>query len=695
MALSVVKRPQPLRLTTTTGTATTSGTTITDVGHGLITGDYVYITDNEATGFWYVNKLTDDTFQIKEYPTASAYSFVGTASLTRTEVWSAPYFNAVHNPIVYKLSSTLWPTNSVDTARTVSSYSNDLGYAKLTLSGSLGTISELEFVKVTFTGGETAVYQVLTWYSNSIVTINLPYVGGLTFVSVQKYYTDYHAKIRVYAGLASSHTYANQKPYELLCEIKAVPDSDGIITVNINEYLKEKIDILSNDLNLGSLPNDINSFCQFYITYAEAYSYSEGGYTLLDYVGSYTDDSSNADLYAINASLPFKNIYSGWMSEYVFIASTYTLKFLTPMREPTLFAIQSDTLGPVSQFFDVSYIQNNSSDPTGSIHMKLDRYKNGVIVSSIFDPISLVGIGVYRYELDRSVYLEDRIDLTLVAVSSIESLSGFTNEGSGESWTLGATPSITTSASGVSKYLAGSIVGLSGLQVDFTINVTFTNGFLECVFLNSSFSPVGSTFPLVTGSQVESLTIPSGAAYFAFVATGGGPGDAANPTINSVTISTSQTELSETLTVMVDDSCSPSDNFIDLSWKNHLGGMDYWRFKSFSEYGVDILKTTEADKNFYPSWPNSWGEDADTLSQETSRESVQTLTVRAENLTETQVQDLFRIKLSPLVQIVNSRTDRRTVIPDKSSFVYFKEGEKNYSMTLTLTYTDKFPSQSL
>lgn len=586
MALSVVKRPITFRYdeTATFNTAafTSGSATLTDTAHGLSTGNYVYLSTGQYIGFWYVNKLTDDTFEIREYATATSKTFYGTGDVSWLRAYPASdyNFNALHNPIVYKLASTLWPTNSVDTARTVSSYSNDLGYAKLTLSGSLGTISELEFVKVTFTGGETAVYQILTWYSSSIVTINLPYVGGLTFVSVQKYYTDYHAKVNVYAGLDSNHTLTTLNPIELLCEIKAVPDSEGVITININEFLKEKIDILKNELNkvrgTGTMYNDVSQFCQFYITFAEAYTYSEGGYTLLDYVGSYTDDSGNGKFYAVNASMPFKNVYSGMMSAYCYEGTPGILKqkFLTPMSEPTLFTVTSRTAGQVSQFFDISFIRNLSNST--AMRIRFEAVRGGQIVGQGLDVLPSYDVGVYRYEVDRSVFEEDEIYITLEA--------------------------------------------------------------------------------------------DNGATYI---------------------------PISETVVITIDDSCSPSDNFIDLSWKNYLGAMDYWRFKSLSEYGVDILKTTEADKNFYPTWPNSWGEDADTLNQETSRESVQTLTVRAENLTETQVQDLFRIKLSPLVQIVNSRTDRRTVIPDKGSFVYFKEGEKNYSITLTLTYTDKFPAQSL
>jgi hypothetical protein len=405
MALTVIKRPKGSINSTTSNTATyaNGSSIITKSSHGLITGATIYITSSQATGFWYVTPLTVNTFQISEYSGSTAYTFIGSGSLNYyASVDNAGHgWSCVHLPIVYKLQSTLWPTNSVDTARTVSSYEDDNGYTKLTLSGNLtSTVTELEFVKVTYNDGTSAVYQILTWYSNSIVTISLAYQGGITFTSVQYYYNNYHARIRVYAGLSSGHYFASQKPYTLITEQKVIPDSSGIVTVNINEYLKQQIEILKNDLLKGTLQNNLDAFCQFYITFAEGYDYSTGGYTLLDYVGSYTDDSTNFVGYAVNADLPFKNTYSGFMSDYLYGSSTNKLKFLTPSSYPNLTA---------GQFFDISFINQIGA----RLRMKREAYQNGTIVNLFFDDINDFGIGIYRYELSQSVYLEDRIDLTL------------------------------------------------------------------------------------------------------------------------------------------------------------------------------------------------------------------------------------------------------------------------------------------
>jgi len=561
MALSVIKTPRGYINSTTgqTGTYSNGSSTIICNSHGLNIGTFIFVSDNQASGFWYVTPITVNTFNIREYAGASVYTFIGSGTFTFYKSVDVGHgWNCLHLPIVYKLASTLWPINSVDTARTVSSYSNDLGYARLVLSGSLGTVSELEFVKVTFTGGETKVYQILTWYSNSDVTINLPFEGGITFVSVQKYYVDYHAKVRIYAGLASSHFFQSQKPYELVTEIKAVPDSDGIVTVNINEHIKEKVEILKNDLLKGTLQNNLDSFCQFYITYAEAYSYAEGGYTLQDYVGSYTTDSFTG--YAVNAKLPFKNTYSGFLSDYVYGGTNNRLQFLTPMEEPHHFG----------GFFDISFVNQFGA----LLRMKIERYRNGSINSLTFENLNDYGVGIYRFPLSLTGS-EDRIDLTI------------------------------------------------------------------------QYNQLYSTW--------ESI--------------------------------------SETKTITVDTSCSFA--YLDFSWLNHLGGFDHWRFNTLYEEGVDIDSTTSATRNIYPEWPRSYGQDADTIRQETSRESFKTVRVRAENLTDQQVQDLFRIKTSPLVQIVNSRTDRRTVLVDRGSFVYRKVGDKQFTVEFTCDYTDNLPSQSL
>lgn len=235
---------------------------------------------------------------------------------------SAPTgFNCVHLPIVYEYSSNLFPTNSVDTVRTVSSFSNDNGYCRLTLSGDIkttGSANELEFVKVVVDGVED-VYQIYNYYSDTDITIDLGYDAGFVFGNVQYYYSNYHGRFKIYAGLRTGHTYNSSKPTRLITEVRAVPDSSGVIKLNINEILKSDIGILTE----GANENDITQFTEFYVDFAESYDQSLDGYTLISYVGSYTDDSANYAI-ATNSKLPFKNGNGGEMTIY----SNLTRKFL-------------------------------------------------------------------------------------------------------------------------------------------------------------------------------------------------------------------------------------------------------------------------------------------------------------------------------------------------------------------------------
>lgn len=566
MSLTIIQRAKGYIIDTISNTATyyKGSSVITKLNHGLNIGSIIYIENNEAIGFWYVTPIDTNTFNIREYSTATVYTFIGTGSFSyyRSVNDEGHGWNCVHLPIVYKLQSDKWPINTSDTSRTVTSYSNDNGYIKLNCSGSLNAdISELEFVKVTFTGGTSVVYQVLTFYSTSSITINLAYVGGLTFESVQYYYNNYHAIVRLYAGLSSNHFFASQKTYELITEQKMIPDSNGIVTININEFLKENIGIFNNDLLSGTLQNNIDSFCQFYITYAEGYDYTTGGYTLMDYVSSYTDDSTNFTGYAVNADLPFKNLHSGYLSDYLYGSSSTKLKFLTPSIYPEL------TPG---KHFDISFVNQIGA----LLRMRREVLKNGVIVNTFIDLINDYGVGIYRYVVDQSIYLEDEIYLTL------------------------------------------------------------------------EFYDYSNWVPI-----------------------------------------------SETKAITVNDNCSL--NQVNLTWLNYLGGFDYWVFTSDSEYGIDIESTKTTKKNIFVDWPKSYGKRADSINKENQRLSRKRITLRAENLTEDQISDLYRIKTSPLVQIIISKEDRRTVIPDTSSFTYLEQRNKLFNLEITVSYTDNEPSQSL
>ena len=132
---------------------------------------------------------------------------------------------------------------------------------------------------------------------------------------------------------------------------------------------------------------------------------------------------------------------------------------------------------------------------------------------------------------------------------------------------------------------------------------------------------------------------------------------------------------------------------IQLTFLNYLGGFEYFYFKAEKEFQVDVIDSGVTRNNIFNGWPNSYGPFADTIDRQTFRTSKRKIIVRSQHLTQNQRDVLVYIRTSPVVQIVNSRIDRRTVIVDADSFKIYDEAEKLYTVQFSITYTDEIPSQ--
>lgn len=590
MGLSVIKYPQGrvinVPFDSSAVASNSAGTALfTSAGHGMSTGDYVYILSNLTSynGFWYVNKVSNDTFKIREYPTATDQAYVNTGTVSYRRNIVTHGWNSVHLPIVYKLKSTLWPTNSADTARTISTFTNRNGYTYITASGDIkatGTASSLEKVILAGTSVD-GVYNIIEWLSDTNFVIDLPYSAAnvLSSGTVQYYYFNYHARIKVYAGLDSGHFWAGSKPYVLVTEQRCYPDTNGIITLNVADFVKQQIQVLTNNLRLDQLPNDIDSFCRIKISYAESYDDSDM-YTISEHVGSYTDDTT--EIYAINAKPQFKTRGSGSMNYWVSGFTSDTLqKWLTPFTRPTYFV--NPNAGYVDKYFDVSYINNIAA---GGNYIKQDIYSaTGHLLNSSIQLQTDNDQGVYR------------------------------------------------------------------------------------------FAPVGvESYP--TATRVD-LTLYNSAA--------GG------------------IQLSETITIDVVTSGDCFDtSALYVTWKNYLGGHDYWAFKAQKLYSVDVEESKTTEVNIYENFPESYGETGDTIRKQTIRASRNVIQVSSQFLTKAQADALALIISSPLVQILTTSSEeeltvrlQRTVIVSPNTLRKYKDRQNMYTVTFQISYTDPIGVQSL
>lgn len=715
MAVSLIRRPEGCILNPTgiTGAASDSGGNVlitTNSVHGLSSGDQVYIDSDvdNYNGFFLAEVTTTTAFLIYTKVDTENVAFIKTTSDLTVYVPDFVHgWSCVHLPIVYELSNNKYPVNSVDTTRTISSISNDNGLVNLNLSGSLGTFEDLSFVKISNCPDSDydGVYQILDKLATNDVTINLDYTStpasAITGATIQLYYSNFNIVVNVYAGINSSHEWTAQKPYELVGTLEFIPDESNRIRFSIHDLLKSYVETKNNTL-LGTLPNNIDAWTQFYIEYAEQYDTSNG-YTVSTLQSSFTSDQINFEGYAVNAILPFKNLYSGYLSEY--LMTNNTAKFLTLFTIPVLFSCSDDT---PDCYTDISFI--NPYDDT-EITIKKEFYSDNVLQSTVETSLGTLDSGVIRAELEADCGY-DRVDITLLGSDlqilenpsfdePSESLAPWTNVGSGIDWTNPSTfaQAIVTSGSPNSKELSQTFSTADGNfelvmrtfvntgSVTFTVTSYMDGVMVEVItsFLCNWANPDANvqTVNFTAVGEFNEIRIEADRVTGASV----------NANVASIFLTDEESIVSETKRFDIDCGCSNQE--IRLTWLNNLGGFDYWAFTGQSDHTVDISQSGETKQNIFPEWPKSYGEFSDTIRKQTFRESSNRKFIFSQHLTQDQADALAYIKSSPLVQIINSRKDKRTVLVDTDSFSKYADGDKTFTISFSILYTDNIPSQTV
>lgn len=140
---------------------------------------------------------------------------------------------------------------------------------------------------------------------------------------------------------------------------------------------------------------------------------------------------------------------------------------------------------------------------------------------------------------------------------------------------------------------------------------------------------------------------------------------------------------------------SPKVEPVWITWLNYLGGFDYFIMLGQKEFDINISEVGETRQNIFPQWPNSWGENADTIDKKTFTNAREEIIFNSQHLTANQRDALKFVKISPVVQIVISRTDRRTILIDSDSFKVYHEKEDLWSLTFRGRFTNELATQRL
>lgn len=432
MAISILKRPEGYKLSESELSAVSSNSSgdalfTTTFSHGLSTDDVIYIKSESESynGFKYVEEISATTFKIKNNTTEDPILYTRALTVSYWNTVLTHGWNCAHLPIVYEMLSNV---NTVDSGRTISSFTNDNGYTNLNLSGNLGAFEELSYIIIEGAGTSSldGVYQVIDKISLSDLTISLAYnaANSLAGASINLYTNNYCINVRVYCGIPAGHEAEPYKPMELAATLQLIPDSENKVKFSINEIVRSYLE-LRNNLTLDTLPNNIDFWTAFYIEYAESYDESDGT-TITTFTSDYTTDNAFTG-YAVQAVLPFKNIHSGTLSDYIY-ENTYLAQWLVTQEEPVAL---------VGKYFDLSFIKNIE----GIVQVSIQKMISGYAYATETTILNHQNVGVFRIPITPDAtydYFCVQIQIPGSDGLSVPELSEWTNEeivGSNEPWT--------------------------------------------------------------------------------------------------------------------------------------------------------------------------------------------------------------------------------------------------------------------
>jgi len=478
-----------------------------------------------------------------------------------------------------------------------------------------------------------------------------------------------------------------------------IPDQNNEVKFSIHDIVKSRLDLRNGTL-LATLPNNTDFWTEFYIDYAESYDGVDNG-EVKSFDFTATDDSATFVGGAVMAKLPFKNRYSGFMTEYLD-------KFLTVFDEPVMFAGSGDI---DDHYFDLTFFGGSFLNQV----IKHEWYNSDVLQATTGKQIKNAGDGLYRVQPDQNCAY-DRVDVTIInSFLQAQNLDQWVNVNTGgPAWTPGTSPSVTIPAlvATTTDEITSNATAFSSGAYNINCQFFVTNGNTSVTLTfhvkgYKSGTPIGDgsasrTVTLATdlvgvGVPVTFSDIPDKVAIYVFLDAVSGGG---STIVELRAFSNFEVEITETKTIKIQCECDqPNTQFTPfyLTWLNNLGGFEYWKFIAFNDNLIQIGETGETSQNTFPNWPYSYGEFADTEKRrQTFRETTKQFIVRSQDVTsKALINAIATIKESPLVQIINSRYDKRTVIVDANSFTIYKDADKTYNISFTITHTDDNPSQSL
>ena len=218
-------------------------------------------------------------------------------------------WNALNLPVQYKFESDLFPTNNVDPLIAIASFSNNGGFLQLTLSSpSLNTLDD-ETLEISSCNVDSynGVWRIKEVIDTSNFVLYASFDSSISSGNIQKYYNNYFAEVKVYAGLPSWHKDHLLKPISEAGTLRVVPNIDNDIIASFSGIIKDNVNV-EKSLISGI---DLNHFTGFYVEFREGYDQNFNGNIETNYTAWQDDEIGGCGVNAITNG-DFDVDLSGW-----------------------------------------------------------------------------------------------------------------------------------------------------------------------------------------------------------------------------------------------------------------------------------------------------------------------------------------------------------------------------------------------
>ena len=310
-------------------------------------------------------------------------------------------------PVRYGITNDKWPVNSSDGIGTINSISDENGYARVTLASTVGGFAEGSYVKVSGATVDSynGVWRVRQAFGTTDIVIEAPYNGTDTG-SFQRYYNNYHIKVKVYTGIRSGHSLNSERPMALRGTLEIRPDGTNTAIADISSFVRSDLSPIDNhfcELTFDDgWTNDFNQWTQFYIEFAESYDTVTAG-VLSTFTSDYVldkDINDNALIYsAAKAANSFQYAQGKSMAEYSLNPTNYdgAGKFMTTFEKPTYFQ---------GYEWDLSIINDyKNSDFTLPNQLWIQEYDtSGNLLATSKYEMPEQDEGIYRFDFGHHVF---------------------------------------------------------------------------------------------------------------------------------------------------------------------------------------------------------------------------------------------------------------------------------------------------